>query len=216
MRGFGDIVEDIRRKPYDLLDASKTVFDRDFLEFSVHIHDLELAIHARPRSSTAKACCDCCSPVASNAAAALGSSAAAPAQQLMVPAPARARASSTPASTTSAPPRPRSTCCSSSRSCCSATRSRRGCAPPHCAAACRLLSAGPPGSHFGGEHDARSAQRPAGLATRTQPPMHARPSWRVLTHARTCACTPACQHAECMRAHARHAVCTRAHARHAV
>ncbi len=32
MRGFGDIVEDIRRKPYDLLDASKTVFDRDFLE----------------------------------------------------------------------------------------------------------------------------------------------------------------------------------------
>jgi hypothetical protein len=62
MRGFGDIVEDIRRKPYDLLDASKTVFDRDFLEFSVHIHDLELAIHARPRSRAAQACSQCCSP----------------------------------------------------------------------------------------------------------------------------------------------------------
>lgn len=48
MRGFGDIIEDIRRKPYDLLDASKTTFDRDFLEFNVHIHDLELAIHVRP------------------------------------------------------------------------------------------------------------------------------------------------------------------------
>ena len=47
MRGFGDIIEDIRRKPYDLLDASKTIFDRDFLEFNVHIHDLELAIHVR-------------------------------------------------------------------------------------------------------------------------------------------------------------------------
>ncbi|KAK9841874.1 hypothetical protein WJX81_008571 [Elliptochloris bilobata] len=45
MRGFGDIIEDIRRKPYDLLDATKTIFDRDFLEFNVHIHDLELAIH---------------------------------------------------------------------------------------------------------------------------------------------------------------------------
>ena len=47
MRGFGDIIEDIRRKPYDLLDASKTIFDRDYLEFNVHIHDLELAIHVR-------------------------------------------------------------------------------------------------------------------------------------------------------------------------
>ena len=52
MRGFGDIIEDIRRKPYDLLDATKTTFDRDFLEFNVHIHDLELAIHVMPMSKS--------------------------------------------------------------------------------------------------------------------------------------------------------------------
>ena len=56
MRGFGDIIEDIRRKPYDLLDASKTTFDRDFLEFNVHIHDLELAIHVRLNGRKADAC----------------------------------------------------------------------------------------------------------------------------------------------------------------
>lgn len=57
LHGFGDIVEDIRRKPYDLLDASKTMFDRDFLEFNVHIHDLELAIQVRiaPSSPIASA-----------------------------------------------------------------------------------------------------------------------------------------------------------------
>jgi hypothetical protein len=44
---FGDIVEEIRRKPYDLLDASKNIFDRDFLEFNVHINDLELAVQVR-------------------------------------------------------------------------------------------------------------------------------------------------------------------------
>ena len=44
MKRFGDIVEEVRRKPYDLLDAAKNIFDRDFLEFNVHINDLELAV----------------------------------------------------------------------------------------------------------------------------------------------------------------------------
>lgn len=44
VKRFGDIVEEIRRKPYDLLDASKNIFDRDFLEFNVHINDLELGV----------------------------------------------------------------------------------------------------------------------------------------------------------------------------
>lgn len=47
MKRFGDIVEEVRRKPYDLLDAAKNIFDRDFLEFNVHINDLELAVQAR-------------------------------------------------------------------------------------------------------------------------------------------------------------------------
>lgn len=46
MKRFGDIVEEVRRKPYDLLDAAKNIFDRDFLEFNVHINDLELAVQA--------------------------------------------------------------------------------------------------------------------------------------------------------------------------
>ena len=48
LRGFGAIVEEVRRKPYDMLDAAKNWFDRDFLEFNVHINDLELAVQARP------------------------------------------------------------------------------------------------------------------------------------------------------------------------
>jgi hypothetical protein len=44
---FGEIVEEVRRKPYDVLDATKNIFDRDFLEFNVHIHDLEFAVQAR-------------------------------------------------------------------------------------------------------------------------------------------------------------------------
>ena len=44
LRGFGGIVEEVRRKPYDLLDAGQNHFDRDFLEFNVHINELELAV----------------------------------------------------------------------------------------------------------------------------------------------------------------------------
>jgi dynein heavy chain len=40
-------VEEVRRKPYDLLDAGQNHFDRDFLEFNVHINELELAVQAR-------------------------------------------------------------------------------------------------------------------------------------------------------------------------
>lgn len=49
--GFEVIVEEIRRKPYDLLDASKDQFDRDFLEFNVNINDLEATIQV-PASLT--------------------------------------------------------------------------------------------------------------------------------------------------------------------
>ena len=37
-------MEDIRHRPYQLLDFEATQFDRDFLEFNVHIHDLELTL----------------------------------------------------------------------------------------------------------------------------------------------------------------------------
>ena len=33
----------------DLLDAAKNIFDRDFLEFNVHINDMELAVQARAK-----------------------------------------------------------------------------------------------------------------------------------------------------------------------
>ena len=45
--GFELIVEEIRRKPYDLLDASKDQFDRDFLEFNVNINDLEATLQVK-------------------------------------------------------------------------------------------------------------------------------------------------------------------------
>ncbi len=44
VRDFYAIVEDIKRKPYDLLDYARNQFERDFLEFKVNIHDLELAL----------------------------------------------------------------------------------------------------------------------------------------------------------------------------
>lgn len=46
IKNFYNIVDDIKRKPYDLLDFYRTQFDRDFLEFNVNIHDLELALQA--------------------------------------------------------------------------------------------------------------------------------------------------------------------------
>ena len=42
LKCFDDVVEDIRGKPYNLLDFEKNQFDRDFLEFNVHINDLEI------------------------------------------------------------------------------------------------------------------------------------------------------------------------------
>ncbi|PSC73956.1 flagellar outer dynein arm heavy chain gamma [Micractinium conductrix] len=41
---FSEVVEDIKKRPYDLLDFSRTQFDRDLLEFSVQINDLEAAL----------------------------------------------------------------------------------------------------------------------------------------------------------------------------
>ena len=38
------MVEDLKRRPYDLLDYSRTQFDRDLLEWDVHINDLELGM----------------------------------------------------------------------------------------------------------------------------------------------------------------------------
>ncbi|KAK9794950.1 hypothetical protein WJX73_010224 [Symbiochloris irregularis] len=43
---FTSIVEDIKGRPYDLLDFTVTQFDRDILEFNVHINELELALKA--------------------------------------------------------------------------------------------------------------------------------------------------------------------------
>jgi hypothetical protein len=37
-------VEDIKRRPYDLLDFCRTQYDRDLLEFNVQINDLEAAL----------------------------------------------------------------------------------------------------------------------------------------------------------------------------
>ena len=44
MKGFSHIVDDLKRKPYDLLDYSKNTFDRDFLEFNVNVAELETAL----------------------------------------------------------------------------------------------------------------------------------------------------------------------------
>ena len=41
---FFQIVEEFRKKPYDLLDYTKNQFDRDYLEFNVSIHELETSL----------------------------------------------------------------------------------------------------------------------------------------------------------------------------
>lgn len=46
VKNFDNVVDDIRRKPYDLLDFANTQFDRDYMEFNVNIHELEMAIQA--------------------------------------------------------------------------------------------------------------------------------------------------------------------------
>eukprot|EP00899_Mesostigma_viride_P009796 jgi/Mesvir1/18818/Mv04309-RA.2 len=44
IKNFFSIVDDFKRKPYDLMDYTKNQFDRDFLEFNVNIHELETAL----------------------------------------------------------------------------------------------------------------------------------------------------------------------------
>lgn len=51
LKSFWSIVDDVKRKPYDLLDFSRTQFDRDYLEFNVNIHDLEISLQAFINSS---------------------------------------------------------------------------------------------------------------------------------------------------------------------
>jgi hypothetical protein len=46
LRAFYQIVDDIKRKPYDLLDYAHNTFDRDYLEFNVNIHDLDSQMQA--------------------------------------------------------------------------------------------------------------------------------------------------------------------------
>ena len=47
IKNFYDIVDDIKRKPYDLLDFSRNQFDRDYLEFNVNVHDLDITLQVR-------------------------------------------------------------------------------------------------------------------------------------------------------------------------
>jgi hypothetical protein len=44
IKSFYSIVDDVKRKPYDLLDFSRTQYERDMLEFEVNIHDLEMGL----------------------------------------------------------------------------------------------------------------------------------------------------------------------------
>lgn len=47
LRQFETVVEEIKNKPYDVLNYEKTQFDRDFLEFNVRVNDLELALQVK-------------------------------------------------------------------------------------------------------------------------------------------------------------------------
>ena len=44
IKKFFKVVEEFKRKPYDLLEYQQNQFDRDFLEFSVAVHDLESSL----------------------------------------------------------------------------------------------------------------------------------------------------------------------------
>jgi dynein heavy chain len=44
IKSFIQIVDDFKRKPYDLLNYSQNTFDRDFLEFNVNVAELETAL----------------------------------------------------------------------------------------------------------------------------------------------------------------------------
>jgi len=51
MKTFQSIVDEFRRKPYELLDYQKGQFDRDFLEFNANIHELESSLQGFINSS---------------------------------------------------------------------------------------------------------------------------------------------------------------------
>ena len=53
---FTGIMEDIKGRPYDLLDFTVTQFDRDILEFNVHINELELALKVSSSSAIRAQC----------------------------------------------------------------------------------------------------------------------------------------------------------------
>lgn len=44
LKSLYTIIDDVKRKPYDLLDYTRNQFDRDYLEFNVNIHDLEISL----------------------------------------------------------------------------------------------------------------------------------------------------------------------------
>jgi dynein heavy chain len=44
LANFFKLVDDFKKKPYDLLEYAKNVFDRDFLEYNVNISELETSI----------------------------------------------------------------------------------------------------------------------------------------------------------------------------
>eukprot|EP00741_Cyanophora_paradoxa_P017811 tig00021017_g17202.t1 len=51
IKNFFTIVDDFKKKPYDLLDYTKNQFDRDYLEFNMNIHELETALQGFINSS---------------------------------------------------------------------------------------------------------------------------------------------------------------------
>lgn len=51
VKTFFEIVDEFKRKPYDMLDYMKSQFDRDYLEFNVQINDLETALQGFINSS---------------------------------------------------------------------------------------------------------------------------------------------------------------------
>ena len=55
IKNFSNIVDDVKRKPYDLLDFHKNQYDRDILEFDVNIHDLEAALQVGPPAGAFRA-----------------------------------------------------------------------------------------------------------------------------------------------------------------
>ena len=46
LANFGAVLDDFKKKPYDLLDYQKSHFDRDYLEFNANIQELEAALQS--------------------------------------------------------------------------------------------------------------------------------------------------------------------------